>query len=412
MTGYITLLLLGLFVTLLHIVFIYKRYVIKLIPSLWSGETEWNPKIDRLKLLISCILLISPIFLINQLIKLNHHDDYFNYTSLIIINLLMIFSFWFNAKKITKLKENNSLSKFVYPDKEIKADLENLKLTDNKLKDISTNTINKVDHDNRKTNEKLNQFKIKQIELEKTSTDTIGKLNNNSSKNNLLEKKLESLKLTSNKLERKTININSKIDNSNQEIINLKKTVIKTSQNIIEVTKETKKNKSDFNKGLNEVKEKINQNKADSNKNFKETNNEISKIKDKAKPKERDTLKRRENINRIESEFNILISDLNKFPNYDSKQKVLSYKKDKLTALQTYQILLLFFQNKYNFNTKNTNEIIYSLFNKYFGNLTDIKKDDITIMNKGNWKEYKLRKHLTDVENEELYSQLNLYIKK
>lgn len=343
MTGYITLYLICLFASITHLGLISKRYSVKLAPFILNGKIDWNPNIDKLKLMLTSVFFICPLILFKTFTEFNFENLYINYIGLSFIIILIIYCIWFDIKKVNHMKENKIFGK-----------------------------------------------------------------NDSTKKNNYIKETSEKLS----ELENNSIITSSKVDNYHQEVIGLKKQTITINKNILEVTKETKKNKSDFDKVFNEVKEKINQNKADSNKKFKETNDEISKIKDKAKPKKRDTLKRRENINRIESEFKILISDLNKFPNYERKQKVLSYKKDKLTDLQTYQILLLFFQNKYNFNPKNTNEIIYSLFNKYFGNLTDIKKGDITIMNKGNWKEYKLRKHLTDVENEELYSQLNLYIKR
>ena len=274
-------------------------------------------------------------------------------------------------------------------------------MTGNKLKDISINTIHKVDYNNKKTNEKLNRFELKHTELEKTSTDINLKLNNNSYKNEIFEKDIESLKLKSNQLEHKTINTNSKVDNYYQEIKGIKEISKKTNQDIIDARKETKKNKSDFDEEFNEVKEKINQNKADSNNKLKETNNEISKIKDKLKPKKRDSDIRDEKINKIKSEFKILVNDLQKFKYYDDKNNVLINNLHGISELESYQILVIFFQRYYNFPEEKTNNIIYDLFNDHFSISL------VNGINSGNWTNFK-KKILDDIENQTFYSDLML----
>jgi hypothetical protein len=334
MTGYISLYIIFIIVSLSYAGIVSKRYTEKLVPYLWNDKTNWNPNVDRLKLLLSSTLFISPIILFKSFIKYNSSNIYFNYLGFSILIILLTFCFWFDLKKINHMKEVKIF---------------------NKKNDTG------IEADEFKNN--LEKIKVKQDKLESISIDII-----------------------------------SKVDYSYNEVLNFKE--------------ETLDNLSDIEKDVLKIRKETKENKSSYTNNFKLINDEISKIKGNSKSKKRETLKRSENINRIESEFEILISDLNKFPHFDSNKKVILNKKYKITELQAYQILLLFFQNKYKFSPKNTNEIIYSLFNKYFGNLTEVKKGDITNMNKGNWKEYKNRKHLSNVKNEELYSQLNLYIKR
>ncbi|MDD7914781.1 McrB family protein [Polaribacter ponticola] len=226
MTGYITLYFTCIIASLSHIYLVSKRNTEKLAPYIWNDNSHWNPNIDRLKLLFSAVLIVSPVLLLKSLIKFNSNNIYFNYTGFSLIILLIIFCFWFDLKKINSIKEIKIFSK----------------------KDDTSSDAHEL-------------------------------------KNSSLINDLESLKVKQDKIDSISMDIISKVDGNYKETLNFKK--------------ETLDNLSVIKKDLLKTRKEAKENKTSCTESFKLVNNEISKIKEKSKPKKRDSLKREENINQI-----------------------------------------------------------------------------------------------------------------
>jgi hypothetical protein len=324
MTGYITLYLICIILSLSHIGLFSKRYTEKLAPYLWNDKTNWNPNIDRLKLLLSLTLLIFPIMLLKSFFKYNSNNIYFNYTGFSLLIILLIFCFWLDLKKI------NSIKKITFFSKKIETE-----------EDFSTQKIDLIKKD-------LYKLNIKHNKLEEISTNTICKINSNYEE---------------------MLNFNNKT----------LKNVSDISLDIVKIKQENKKDKS----------------------NLTHSFKEISKIKEKLKPKKRVSDIRDERINKIKSEFKILVNDLQNFEHYENKKRVLINNFYGIKELEIYQILVIFFQRYYNISEHQTRNIIYDLFNNHFSISLD------NGINSGNWSDFK-KKILNDIENQTFYSDLIL----
>ncbi|CAM1361393.1 hypothetical protein BA195_05875 [Tenacibaculum soleae] len=109
---YVPLFLLFIGIYLIQIGVFSRQYTKKLAPYLWNGKINWNPNVDRLKLLFSLTLLIAPGTLMKSLIRLNSSNATINYLGFGLIIGLLIFFIWFQLKKIPMLipftKETNN----------------------------------------------------------------------------------------------------------------------------------------------------------------------------------------------------------------------------------------------------------------------------------------------------------------
>jgi hypothetical protein len=320
MTGYISLYIIFIIISLSYAGIVSKRYTEKLVPYLWNDKTNWNPNIDRLKLLLSSTLFISPIIFFKSFIKYNSSNIYFNYLGFSILIILLTFCFWFDLKKINHMKE---------------------------------------------------------IKIFNKKNDTADEFKNN----------LEKLKVKQDKLEFISRDIISKVDNNHNEVLNFKE--------------DTLDNFSDVEKGVSKIRKETKENRLYFTENFNVINNELSKIKDKSKPKKRVSDIRDEKINKIKSEFEILVNDLRKFEYYDDGNSLLLNNSHGISELESYQILVVFFQRYYNFPEEKTNNIIYNLFNDHFSISL------VNGINSGNWNNFK-NKILDDIENQIFYSDLIL----
>ncbi|WP_417785511.1 hypothetical protein [Tenacibaculum sp.] len=97
---YVPLFLLFIGVYLIQIGIFSKRYTEKLAPYFWNGRINWNPNVDRLKLLVSLTFLIAPGTLMKSFIKFNSNNAVFNYSVFLVIISLILFLIWFDIKKI------------------------------------------------------------------------------------------------------------------------------------------------------------------------------------------------------------------------------------------------------------------------------------------------------------------------
>ncbi|AZJ36602.1 hypothetical protein [Tenacibaculum singaporense] len=97
---YVPLFLLFIGVYLIQIGIFSKRYTEKLAPYFWNGKINWDPNVDRLKLLLSLAFLITPGTLMKSFIKFNSNNAIFNYSVFLIIISLILFLIWFDIKKI------------------------------------------------------------------------------------------------------------------------------------------------------------------------------------------------------------------------------------------------------------------------------------------------------------------------
>ena len=71
-TYYTELFALTILAILFHFAVIIKRYTEKiLVPYFFNAKVDWNPNIDRIKLLFSSFFLLSPILLTRSFIKFN-----------------------------------------------------------------------------------------------------------------------------------------------------------------------------------------------------------------------------------------------------------------------------------------------------------------------------------------------------
>ena len=328
MTGYITLYIIFIIISLSYAGLVSKRYTEKLAPYLWNDKINWNPNVDRFKLLLSFVLFTSPIALFKAFINYNSSNIYFNYTGFFVLIILLIFCLWFDLKKIKSIKEIKIFSK--------KDD------TSSDVHELKTHSL--TDY--------LEKLKAKQDKLEETSNVTI-----------------------------------SEIDKNYKEVLNFKEeTLDKLSQNILSVRK---------------IKKEVGENKVYFTESFNLVNKEISKIEEKLKPKKRISDTRDAKINQIRYEFQILVNDLRNFENYDDKNRILINNSYEISELESYQILLIFFQRFYNFPNDKTNNIIYNLLNEHFSISL------VNGINSGNWSNFK-KTILNDIENQLFYSDLIL----
>lgn len=303
MTNYYTeLLLLFYGITLTHIGLVTKRYTKIITPYFLNGETNWNPDIDRLKMLFTIVFLFTPVILMKYFIQYGSGNTVINYSGLGIIISFTLFCLWFDLKKIRTMKSSKTITK-------------------NKPETLH-NPLDKIKNSITSLNSKLDK------NIEKTST------------------------------------------NSNQ-IMNIQSQVISNSN---KNTLDLEYLKKDF-----------------------------VEIKNKIEPKKRKSSVRDKKIKEVGLGFEILKKDLEKFSNYDRNKKILKFKKYNMHELQAYQVLLLFFKNNYDIPQDKTNNIIYTFFNSYFKIETKMKKN--------NWTQFS-KKHLDNVENFGLYSDLIFYVKK
>ncbi len=114
-TYYTELFALTILAILFHFAVIIKRYTEKiLVPYFFNAKVDWNPNIDRIKLLFSSFFLLSPILLTRSFIKFNSSNLYINYLCFALLIALILFCIWFDIKKIKTLKpsqENQYLVK-------------------------------------------------------------------------------------------------------------------------------------------------------------------------------------------------------------------------------------------------------------------------------------------------------------
>lgn len=206
-------------------------------------------------------------------------------------------------------------------------------------------------------------------------------------KKTLISEDLEKLKIKQNVLEDISNNTIKKVNNNYKEVLNLKKETLENlshiKQDILIIRKETKKNKFQITENFNMI------------------NNEISKIKEKLKPQKKVSDIRDKKINKVKSEFKKLVNDLRNFDYYDDKNSVLINKFHGISELESYQILVIFFQRYYNIPEDKTKNIIYNIFNNHFS---------ISLnngINSGNWANFK-KKVLDDIENQTFFSDLML----
>ncbi|WP_111706580.1 hypothetical protein [Lutibacter citreus] len=132
---YILLILVSFGFSLIHFWIVSQRYASKFVPYFFNQKIIWDPNIDRLKLIFTAIILISPLVALKSIIEFNLNNEYFNFIGLSTIILLGILCLWFDVKKLNPLK-NNSFKK--QEDKNIPSENEiSLK------KNISQETTNK-----------------------------------------------------------------------------------------------------------------------------------------------------------------------------------------------------------------------------------------------------------------------------
>ena len=132
--------------------------------------------------------------------------------------------------------------------------------------------------------------------------------------------------------------------------------------------------------------------------------NDIEKLKKKTEVTPRKSDKREEKVSAIEKACKLFMIDLESLPSYNKEEKTIDNRQHDLTELQAYQTLIEYFKKNYQIPLHNTNAIIFSVFNAHF----DIKEKELK---SNNWNDFKNRL-LPDIENNSLYSDLYLLIKK
>lgn len=154
---YVPLFLLFIGIYLIQIGVFSKRYTEKLAPFLWNEKINWNPNVDRLKLLFSSILLITPAVIMKSFIRLNSNNTIFNYTSFGIILTMILFFIWFDIKKIapftlTKkiIKEktedfSNKLNEFIKKIDELKSRVSDIEKTTSNIQKKSYEAKSEID---------------------------------------------------------------------------------------------------------------------------------------------------------------------------------------------------------------------------------------------------------------------------
>lgn len=154
---YVPLFLLFIGIYLIQIGVFSKRYTEKLAPFLWNEKINWNPNVDRLKLLFSSILLITPAVIMKSFIRLNSSNTIFNYTSFGIILTMILFFIWFDIKKIapftlTKkiIKEktedfSNKLNEFIKKIDELKSRVSDIEKTTSNIQKKSYEAKSEID---------------------------------------------------------------------------------------------------------------------------------------------------------------------------------------------------------------------------------------------------------------------------
>nr|BFF38424.1 hypothetical protein BACY1_02290 [Tenacibaculum mesophilum] len=100
---YVQLFLLFIGIYLIQIGVFSRQYTKKLAPYLWNGKIDWNPNVDRLKLLFSITFLITPGALMKSLIRFNSNYATINYLGFVLIIGLVPFLIWLQLKRIPKL---------------------------------------------------------------------------------------------------------------------------------------------------------------------------------------------------------------------------------------------------------------------------------------------------------------------
>ncbi|WP_435255348.1 hypothetical protein [Tenacibaculum sp. A30] len=152
---YIPLLLLAVIISLIHLGFLSKRYAYKLTPYILGKKADWNPKVDRLKLILSSTFYFAPVIFIKVVKETNFTNQYINYFILFFLIFITSFCFWFDIKKVSKLRESNSTEKSYNVD--IKFNANKLEVAFNKLlQDLKNRSF--YDSINRKFN--LREYKI------------------------------------------------------------------------------------------------------------------------------------------------------------------------------------------------------------------------------------------------------------
>lgn len=154
---YVPLFLLFIGIYLIQIGVFSKRYTEKLVPFLWNEKINWDPNVDRLKLLFSSILLITPAVIMKSFIRLNSSNTIFNYTSFGIILTMILFFIWFDIKKIAPLtltkkiiKEktedfSNKLNEFIKKIDELKSRVSDIEKTTSNIQKKSYEAKSEID---------------------------------------------------------------------------------------------------------------------------------------------------------------------------------------------------------------------------------------------------------------------------
>lgn len=152
---YIPFFVLTVIISLIHLGFLSKRYAYKLTPYILGKKADWNPKVDRLKLILSSTFYFAPVIFIKVIKETNFTNQYINYFMLFSLIFITSFCFWFDMKKVSKLSESNSTEKSNKLD--IKVNANELEIAFNKLlEDLKSRSF--YDSTNRKFN--LSEYKI------------------------------------------------------------------------------------------------------------------------------------------------------------------------------------------------------------------------------------------------------------
>ena len=168
--------------------------------------------------------------------------------------------------------------------------------------------------------------------------------------------------------------------------------------------KELLKTKIEFKSKLTKITLKTQNNHLNTVKNTSEIEKNIQSLKKNTFTKPRNSKKREQKISTIEKGFKLFITELENFPNYNSEEKIIDYKKYELSELQAYQTLIEFFRKNYEVPLDQTYSIMFGIFNLHF----NIKGKELK---SNNWDDFKKRL-LPDIENNTLISDLYLNIKK
>lgn len=216
---YVPLFLLFIGVYLIQIGIFSKRYTEKLAPYFWNGRINWDPNVDRLKLLLSLAFLIAPGTLMKSFIKFNSNNAIFNYSVFLIIISLILFLIWFDIKKIAP---------FTLTKKIIKGKTEDLSLKLNELFKKFEDLSSKVSHIEKTSIDTKKESCCTKIEVDnlKNSFDSFKKsseqFDNNIKKEiSMIKKKLEPKERNSKTIEKRKEAIKNKFEIFKKELKSL-----------------------------------------------------------------------------------------------------------------------------------------------------------------------------------------------